>query len=374
MSDIPRKPELAEARNGVVTPLYFDRQIIRAEDLTLDRASHDHELARMRRILHGWGVVAGLIPKIHDDSLTLSGGYGITRTGAEIYLTEALTVTNIASRVWGCCGPGDVTCEAISLEERRNGDARLETGTVTAWLVARPTQATGSLRSGIAEECAHPANDLSPSRVYAGLSIGLLCELPPGFIPAKRDCKKLPPFFCDDPVAMLPMPPEPTAQDNLLVLGRIVAGPESAMFTPQDRRSVLPLSLLQDWLQSCRCQAQTDPDQPSDTPEPGDADSVIWDREPDLKLSDAADRLVGNGFRRRRLPPEKPDTRPAVPELLTDPRIHEQLDRAGITTVGELFAIDNAKLAQTLGVTASEAQALMAEVKPLGVFVTRGGY
>lgn len=386
MPDIPKKPELAEARNGVVTPLYFDRQVIRAEDLTLDRTSHDRELARMRRILHGWGVVAGLIPTIKDDKLIISAGYGITRTGDEIYLTEALEVTDIAGHVWGCCGSGKSTCEVISPEERRDMAQRLKTETVTARLVARPTQATGSPRPGIAEGCAHPANGLLPSRACDVVTIELLCELelPQSFTLSKRDCKDLTGFFCNDPVPMLPMPPEPSAQYNFLVLGQITAGPKSVTFSPQDRRTVLPLSLVQDWLQSCQCPARTDgspplePSGPLEPSEPWDDGMAAWDHEPELGLNDAVDRLVGNGFQvidgPRSPPAGIPDTQPSVPKVLTDPDIRGQLNRAGITTIGELLATDNVKLAKTLGITAPEAETLKAEIKPLGVFVTRGGF
>ncbi|WP_108259152.1 hypothetical protein [Mangrovicoccus ximenensis] len=48
MADSDEGP-LARAENGVTGPLYFDRQVVRAEDLTLGRTAAAAEMARIRR-------------------------------------------------------------------------------------------------------------------------------------------------------------------------------------------------------------------------------------------------------------------------------------------------------------------------------------
>ncbi|AXQ96279.1 hypothetical protein LV780_21290 (plasmid) [Cereibacter azotoformans] len=370
---------LAEAKNGVVTPLYFDRQVIRAEDLTLDRRSHDRELARMRRLLHGWGVVAGLIPVIgRDDSLTLSAGYGITRTGDEIYLTEALTVPDITGRVWGCCGPGPLSCEVVDPDERRRRAGAADLETVTAWLVARPAEEEGSLRPGVAEGCGHPANRLRPSRACDVVSIELLCALPPSFAVPAAACDALAPFFCAAPPEMLPMPAEPPPEDNLLVLGRILAGAEGSRFQPLDRRAVLPLSVVQDWLQACICPLTVP--RPAEPPtEPGEVVVEPPDRRPPDRRPPVFDRpfddfrgvLVANGFRLAEvLPPE----RLRIPDLVTDVSIRDKLAAEGIATPAAFLEADEAQLAATLGRTVAQITEMKAELADLAVFARGPGF
>ena len=513
MTDIPNNFILAQAKNAVVTPLYFDRQVIQAEDLNLDRTSHDRELARMRRILHGWGVVAGLIPEISRKSTTalekeqkdrltvlereiqtivaalksedkgrravfesenkdrltalerekqiivaasesedkgrraafesenkdrltalereiqtivaalksedkgrlttferaskgrlaalekekkailvaleregkniliISAGYGITQAGDEVYLSKELRVEDIACCVRRCSQTAQNLCEDIKPEEQyathaTHGSHQDET--VSAWLIARPTQTAAVPRPSIAEGCAHPANNLLPSRACDGVSIELLCgELPDGFVSSMRECEELQGFFGNEPVNMLPMPWEKDANGNFLVLGQITLGPNGVHFSAKARRAVLPLSLLQDWLQACQCCVQVEKDPQPDKPTPEDDAIVSWTQVPDLTLISVADRLVENGFQvidTQRPPPEKIDLRPAVPEVLTNPDILRRMERAGITTVGQLFATDHQQLATTLDLAVSEVDILMSELKPLGALVTRGGF
>jgi hypothetical protein len=254
------KSGLATAPNGVVAPLYFDRQVVRAEDLTLDRASHDAELARMRRILHGWGVVAGLIPALDDDTLTVSPGYGITPLGDEVYLTTPLSVDQIRGRVWGCCGPGQAGCEVVDEEDIRAIAAAAEVGEVTSWLIARPLSVEGDLRPGVPEGCAHPANNLLPSRACDAVALELICELPASHHSEPADIAGMCQLVCNEGAgrstgdfALRPMP-EPVAQsENFVVLGRLIATTVSVRFHPADRRPLLPVWLLQAWVMACTC-------------------------------------------------------------------------------------------------------------------------
>lgn len=377
MADTLNRLPLAEAANGVEAPLYVDRQIVQAEDLTLDRTSHTRELARMRLYLHGWGVVAGLIPVISGSTLTVSKGYGVTWTGDELFLPEAVSIPDIAAHVWGCCGPGQVDCEVVDLDARRRMAEALETGTVSAWLIARPTKREGSLRAGLPEGCAHPANRLAPSRACDMVSIELLCALPSFFATPRLDCAEARAFFCASPPQMLPMPALPTEEQNFLVLGRIICSAESAVFSAEDRRAVMPAWLVQDWLRACFCPLAEDPPpvrEPQDDPEP-DRRPDAPSKRPDIGIGAFAELLVENGYRLPgdRDPPAWRFPRPEVPDLIGDPRIRDRLTAAGIATTEALLTVEDSVLAAALGRPVADAVALKAEIAPLRVFIPGRG-
>lgn len=394
MIDTSKKHILARAKNGVETPLYFDRQIIRAEDLTLDRTSHDRELARMRRILHGWGVVAGFVlTEAADDSFIVSSGYGITQTGDEVYLTEALIITNVLQRVNECCGSVEVGCEETCPEKIKVTAAAFETQVLTAWLVARPVQDNQSPRAGIAQDCSHPGNQLLPSRACEIVSIELLCCLPDHFQLAHAYADKTPRSFSySDALAMLPMPAEPSAEDNFLVLGRVSVGSNGIYVSPEDRRTVLPVSVLQDWLQACKCRDSRNEQEPEPrpTPEPEseskpepdkqpDGSQRVnlwgknWQRVPKMSLSKFADVLIANGYRYENSPIKR-DKAPRVPRLLGDPNILGLLENAQITTIRHLVSTDDATLAKILGVNSAEVERLVGEMQPLSKFLIGRGF
>ncbi len=346
------KPILARAENGVVSPLYFDRQVIRAEDLTLDRSSHDEELARMRRLLHGWGIVAGLIPNIGPtDRLTISAGYGITRTGEEIHTTRAVGVRDITGRVWACCGPGELTCNIIDQEERDRLAREREVEEVVSWLIARPGHSTSEPRPGIASGCEHPANQLLPTRACGIVSFELLCTVPDGFRIRPPVCERLMPIVCRRPRWMLPLPPKPTPDQNLLVLGRIVSTTERSRFVPADRRVVLPLSIVQDWLQACVCQDLDDDEDNDRPPSDGTTSFVRWHEFTDL--------LRGNGF----VAGDGQSDDPGLPRLLLDPAARQKLERIEIGGPDAFLKADKAKIAQALNLTLGDIKDMAAELE-----------
>ena len=107
------------ARNGVNRPLHQERQVLRAGDLTLEQATQDAMLARARRYLHGWGVVAGFLPEVAAPaSLTIGPGYGVTPLGDELFLPEPVSLPDAAEAVVLCCGPGPLGCEVKDPEAR----------------------------------------------------------------------------------------------------------------------------------------------------------------------------------------------------------------------------------------------------------------
>lgn len=381
MTGTSKKYLLAQIKNGVKTPLYFDRQVIRAEDLTLDRTSHDRELARMRRMLHGWGVVAGFVLTAHDNSFTVPIGYGITQTGDEVYLTEALTITDVLQHVKQCCASVKAGCEETSLKKVKASESASETEELSAWIVARAVQSKESPRAGVAQGCSHSGNNLLPSRACEIVSIELLCKLPD-----ENSDKKTQSFSYSNALTMLPMSAEPSAEDNYLVLGKVSIGPKGIYVTAEGRRTVLPVSVLQDWLQSCKCRGsivsqepelkpapETEPDKQLDGSKQDKHWNKDWQRAPDKSLPEFREVLVANGYRNDK-PISKRDIAPRVPELLKDPNVLEQLEKANITSIQQLLNSDHATLAKALHTSNTEAERLMAEVKPLGVFLTGQGF
>jgi hypothetical protein len=319
-------PDFTHTRNGVVTPLYSDRQIVRAEDLTLDRTSRDAELARLRRYLHGWGVVAGLVPFLDGPKLALSAGYGVTPSGRELFLPDPIVIEGVLSkRVLACCGPGRPGCELVDEEagDPDGGTAADGPGTVTAWLVARPSASLSDLRAGVPADCEHPATTLMPSRSCGGVALGLLCSLAAFHAPPTTDCAAVtrllrgvdggPPDPLDLPPAVLP-------GDDLLVLARLVVGNGALEVHLEARRRLVPTWVLQEWIVSCAPQLEAA--QPG-APRPG------W--------AVFGQHLLDLGFV---TPQERRHGRPRLPRILLDPGLLGSLTEAGV--VGPREFLDTA--------------------------------
>src|SRR5262245_46577539 len=99
------------AGNGANRPLHQDRQVLRAGDLALEQATQDAMLARARRYLHGWGVVAGFVPVVKQSAhLGIGPGYGVTPLGDELFLPETVPLEDVIKAVLTCCGPGSLGC------------------------------------------------------------------------------------------------------------------------------------------------------------------------------------------------------------------------------------------------------------------------
>ena len=276
MSEPVQKPALNEAFNGVKTPLYFDRQVVRASDLNLDRKSHDEELERMRRLLHGWGIVGGFDVLQNGDNLGVGRGYGITPTGEEVFLRERLDVTNLAEHIWACCGPGPIDCDLVDEVEIRRRAAANKITVVAGWLIARPTRTLDEPRPGVAEGCEHPANVLLPTRTCDGVRLELLCDLPPPHILTTPSCEELSRHICnqrkDRFQPFLAMPPAYGNDLSYLVLclliSNIVESGLNVTMYPVNRKTLLPVSVLQQFLHACVCPVLIQPAPPveDDTP------------------------------------------------------------------------------------------------------------
>jgi hypothetical protein len=247
----------AFAGNGADRPLHQDRQILRAGDLALEQATQDAMLARARRYLHGWGVVAGFIPQVSaSNNLTIHPGYGVTPLGDELFLPEPVSLPQAAEVAVLCCGPGPTGCEVIdpdALARAREDAAKI---TLTAWLIARPAGRDAALRPGVPEGCAHPAATLLPSRRCGGVEFAILCELPDSHQPNRPDCNDVMPFVCSlrgTETTPLPWEVLPGSEANFLVIARLTVTRGTLSADIDRRRTLWPVALIQDWIASCLC-------------------------------------------------------------------------------------------------------------------------
>lgn len=246
----PENP-LALVGNSVATPLYFDRQIIQAADLNLGEQASSAELARLRAMLHGWGVVAGLVPRLQAGAVTISPGYGVTPSGAELYLPEALDLGDITEALVSSCGVDTDRCALPPAAGEDGEGPRL--GPVTGWLTATTDTADAVLRPGTIDGCEHPANNQHPTRSCHQVRIELRCSLPAPHRPQDAGCAELSAPFCADPPVPVELPAPLDAAEDFLVLGRLVHADGQSELDLSDRRALLPHSVVQDWLRSCLC-------------------------------------------------------------------------------------------------------------------------
>jgi hypothetical protein len=257
MTDQRAHGALLFAGNGANRPLHQDRQVLRAGDLALEQATQDAMLARARRYLHGWGVVAGLVPEVTKSKLlTIGPGYGVTPLGDELFLPEPVSLPDAADAVVRCCGPGPLGCEVVDPEALAAARAAAADITVTAWLIARPASREAAPRPGVPEGCAHPASTLLPSRRCGGVEFAILCTLPPSHVQQALDCKGLMPFVCAsqrEPAPPLPWETLPGSAENFLVIARLTVADGALAALIDSRRTLWPIALIQDWIASCLC-------------------------------------------------------------------------------------------------------------------------
>jgi len=226
--------------NGLDRPRYFDRQLLIADDLSLEQGFADRRLALMARHTLGWGVAAGLClstrplsPAAGAVDLAVSPGYALTPNGDEVYLSQEIILDDIAAAIITTCGtPAD--CQAL--------EAGRPVRPTRAWIIARPAPLDGGPRPAMPEACGHPGNTLRPSRRCGGAVVEIACALLPphdaplpGPEPLQHDvCGPWGP----------PLAPEVSAAANYVVLGAIEIVPEGVFATPRNRRIIPRLDHL----------------------------------------------------------------------------------------------------------------------------------
>lgn len=105
---------------GLERPRYYPRQLITADDLTLEQEYFRAKLKRHNRLLHGWGVVCGCEVKgaKGDWMVSIAPGYVLGPQGDEIVIGECLTVDISRQRLDGnaadpCAADTDPWCAGV---------------------------------------------------------------------------------------------------------------------------------------------------------------------------------------------------------------------------------------------------------------------
>ncbi len=269
MSELPPNLTLLSHANGVSEPLYFDRQIVRASDLNLGRESRNAELDRMRRYALGTGIVAGLTLELGEKGVVLTGGYGVSPSGNEVFLEKDLLLEDLDEAIKELCPDDSDACALDEVEE---------TGVRSAWLLIRPTLAEAEKRPGVSDDCGHPANVLRPARACHTVEVVLLKDLPETMKQTVLTCEDRNPFLCfGKAVPNIEIPAAYDPHTDLLVLGRVSISEEGPDIEMIERRRLLPLQLMQEWLTACLCNQEPTEDL--------DLDISTWEKFDDLTVA-----------------------------------------------------------------------------------------
>lgn len=229
--------------NGLDRPLYFDRQLLVAEDLSLEQGFEDRRLALLARNVVGWGVAAGfqlstrpLSPVAAGLDLAISPGFALTPLGDEVYLSQEVVIDDITAAMAAACGtPADCT-----IIESADGAKAVQAA--RAWIIARPAPLNGGPRPAMPEGCGHPGNNTHPSRRCGGAAVEIACSLIPPHGAAPLDLAQLHNAVCG-PWGP-PLAGSVTEAANYVVLGAVEIVPEGVFATPRDRRLIPRLDSL----------------------------------------------------------------------------------------------------------------------------------
>lgn len=262
-------------------PRYFDRQQLRAVDLTLEQQYLSGRTRQLNSHLHGWGVVCGAFLKNPGPDSILEEGFALTPLGDALHIPE-VTGLDLLTLVQSspCCAEGTVCEEAITNPTGvSTGGSTTPPEASSVYLIARRATVMGEPRTGIPENCGHPGNHLEYSRLCDAVSLHILCELPPLHKPPSPDCSLMRQLFCPETrvrsytellESVLHCPPEISDEENYVVLATLVmaTNPTNGQKIIQsigyeERRLLLPTQTLQHYL-TCLCT----PVAPTPTPTP----------------------------------------------------------------------------------------------------------
>jgi hypothetical protein len=227
--------------NGLDRPLYFDRQLLIADDLSLEQGFEDRRLALLARHTLGWGVASGFMLTTRQAAggigLVVSPGYGLTPLGDEVYLTQEVVLDGIVTAIKGsCCAPAD--CANVDA----SGGGMHPGQVIRAWIVARPGEIDGGPRPAMPEGCGHPGNTMLPSRRCGGARVEIVCSLVAPHTSPPLALQQLHLAVCG-PWGP-PMPGDVSDAANYVVLGAVEIVPEGVFAIPRDRRLIPRLDTL----------------------------------------------------------------------------------------------------------------------------------
>ena len=258
-------------------PRYFDRQVLRAEDLGLEQAEIDRRRRQLSRFLHGWGVVAGFAldaaamssdpERPPDESLSgtelrVRAGFAVTPLGTEIFLPEDVVLDEFLCRIPAACRPPGTDCGDIDpLPEDPDAPAP----PIQVHVIAEPASRGTRPLPARPEGCGHPGNALSDSRTCDGIALRVICgPLTPPHDRDRRSCEDAEDWVCGGTQMLqreVAMPPTWGREQDFVVLGSVLVerteGSRERRITEvsvEARRRLLPVDILQRRLE-CLCTA-----------------------------------------------------------------------------------------------------------------------
>lgn len=179
-TDLLNPCETGRRQPGLERTRFFQRQLVKADDLTQDQVYFREKHRRHNRMLHGWGVVCGACVRrgAGECEVIVEPGYILGPWGDEIVIPDdvAVDVCRAGRREQiGCCEPSplDPWCD--------DGPPDCPQGTV--YLAIRYTECDSrpvrALDSGCG--CGCDENACEYSRIRDGYAIAVLPELPPTY-------------------------------------------------------------------------------------------------------------------------------------------------------------------------------------------------
>lgn len=267
-------------KNTPKRPKWTDRQQISAADLTAEQDWQDTQLVRLRRLMLGWGVVAGLEVKTSGNSLQINPGLGVTTAGGEIYLQEAINIEEVFELLCDACGKTEDHCAEPILENTEIRE-RAPFKQFSGWLILRPKVLESCPRPTIPQGCSHPGSDFAYSRQINGLEPYFVCTLKAEFQRPEPDCKLVERYLDESTVPM------PDLADDFLPIARLIVRSKTEIHVDMSkRRKLIPLSVLQDIVSCCECDTET----PIIEEEPDIGDGNPWGNPSNALIKD----LVGS--------------------------------------------------------------------------------
>ncbi len=283
---------MATFDTNIKRPRYFDRQQLRAEDLSLEQAYQDRRSRQLNQHLHGWGVVCGaLIDGLQNTNIDLGEGFAVTPNGDTLTI-PAINNFDLLPLLQAACGEAAPSCESAidsltdtatnSLIDTSIGSFTGTTGVTdnvtsdeitdnhnSVYLVAKPASSGADPRTGIPEDCGHPGNQLEFSRICESVCLSIVCDLSPVHQTQSPQCEHLRRLLCSElrvPGELDKLlreqtacPPEVSDADNYVVIARLIlmpltitAGLTIVGINYDERRLLLPTQQIQEYL-SCLC-------------------------------------------------------------------------------------------------------------------------
>lgn len=338
-----------------VRPSYFDRQRLKAADLSMEQEYQNQRFRRQNRFLHGWGVVCGAEVgavwegEVPTSQIRLTEGYGLTPGGDELYFPPSLDAIDLKEQIKERC-PQTGDCSNLT-DLSEGGELEFEevVEDCRVYLIARPCQEPCAADYPIPVDCQHPGGSPKASRIREGARLELVVELPSLHQPSEPDCDQLIRLVCGTETAQCPAAAE--AADNYLVLATLWVRDCRILEIDNryPRKRLLSPAVLQGYLQ-CYCE-----DLPQD-PSPGSGSGSEPVPEPDESPTPVfVDPTLIEGLDERIYNVERGHLTAIEQLRILDPEQTTKLREAGIHSALDLYGADSQALADILDVPKARA-------------------